>query len=104
MAVRLASGRLLTAVVQTLTDLGPSPTAFGGSPAADFLCEGRLRRTAPGWWVAFATQLHITSAPADEERGELVVLRFHGARVHNGEAFSWGAVHGLTNAAPPPAS
>ena len=78
---------LLQAVLQTLSDEGPNPTAFRASPSATYVCDGLPRRTAPGWWVAFGTALEVTSfvEGADDE---LVELRFRGD-VHRGEPFSW---------------
>ena len=84
-----ARGRLCSAVLATLFELGPSPTAFKAAPSADFLCDGTLHRTAPGWWVVFAAALEVKSSPADERQEELVELRFHDAHVHNGEPFAW---------------
>lgn len=83
-------GRLCAAVVSTLAEeIGPSPTAFGASPASTFLCDGQKCRTAPGWWVAYAATLEVVSSPANTEHEELVELRFRGAHVHNGEPFTW---------------
>ena len=85
----LPAGRLRSAVLATLADLGPSPTAFRASPSADFECDGHVKRTAPGWWLAYAAQLRVTSSLLSDTQEELVELRFHGARVHNGEPITW---------------
>lgn len=82
-------GPLLAAILQALSEMGPSPTAFRASPAADFLCDGIIRRAAPGWWVAFACQLEVTSTHEPQGGYEVVVLKFQGDRVHCGEPFSW---------------
>ena len=88
--LRLATGRLLTAVLQTLAEEGPSPTAFRASPAADFLCDGTRRRAAQGWWLVYATELRVRSSPGNEREEELVELAFNGGpHVHNGEPLVW---------------
>ena len=79
---------LKTAVCQVLAEQGPNPTLFKSAPAADFLCDGRVLRTAPGWWVAFACLLEISSAQSDDFE-EVVTLRFSDAEVHGGEPFTW---------------
>lgn len=94
-----SENRLLRAVLRTLSELGPSPTAFGASPSADYEVDGVRSRAAPGWWVIFAAKLKITSsilppaalsADGMAEPGEVVELRFEAAsHVHGGEPFSW---------------
>ena len=81
--------RLLSAVLQSLSEVGPCPTAFRASPGADYVCNGKPMQAGPGWWVAFACQLQIVSVSDAGTSDEVVVLRFQGDRVHRGEAFSW---------------
>ena len=82
-------GPLLAAILQAFSEIGPSPTAFRASPAADYICDNVLRRSAPGWWVAFACQLEVVSTHEPHGGYEVVVLKFQGDRVHCGEPFSW---------------
>ena len=83
------ASRLLNAILQALSDVGPSPTAFRASPAAEYTVDGQVHRTAPGWWVAFSCRLEIASLSEPGSSDEVVVLSFHGSGVHGGERFSW---------------
>ena len=81
---------LLNAVLGTLSDDGPCPTAFSASPAAEFECDGLRRLASEGWWVCYACKLEIfSSAPDDPD--EIVELTFTppDKKVHNGKPFSW---------------
>ena len=81
---------LLNAVLGTLSDDGPCPTAFSASPAAEFECDGLRRLASEGWWVCYACKLEIFSnAPDDPD--EIVELTFTppDKKVHNGKPFSW---------------
>ena len=79
---------LLSVLVQTLAEQGPNPIAFHASPAADFICDGRVMRTAPGWWVASACLLEVTSASVGDD-AESVLLSFTGEGVQGGEPWAW---------------
>jgi len=88
---------LLSAVLQTLSEKGPNPTALRASPASDFVADGRLLRSASGWWVTFGCMLEISSQSTEgDDPDELVSLHFSGSRdVHNGVPFLWELVYGI---------
>ncbi len=91
---------LLSAVLQTLTERGPNPVSFKASPSADFLADGRLIRSAPGWWVTYACALEITSHTVEDDGHfeEVVSLSFSpppkSKDVHNGEPWVWELTYG----------
>ena len=89
-SMRPPGSPLLNAVLGTLSDDGPCPTAFSASPAAEFECDGLRRLASEGWWVCYACKLEIfSSAPDDPD--EIVELTFTppDKKVHNGKPFSW---------------
>jgi hypothetical protein len=89
---------LLSAVLQTLAEVGPNPTSFKASPAADYIADGYVNRSAPGWWVTYACLLEITSHTVEDagHLEDLVSLRFDaGEDVHNGEPWVWELTYGM---------
>ena len=91
-----ASGtELLPAILQTLSEKGPSPTLFRASPAASLYCEGRELRCAAGWWLVFACDLEVSIVYEETlYEGpplEVAVLRFTpaGPELNAGEPWSW---------------
>lgn len=89
---------LLSAVLQTFAEVGPNPTSFKASPAADYIADGYVNRSAPGWWVTYACLLEITSHTVEDagHLEDLVSLRFDGGEdVHNGEPWVWEVTYGM---------
>ena len=80
--------RVLAAVLQTLSEHGPCPTAFQASPAASYRHGDKIGRAAAGWWVCYAARLQITAFD-EPDRGEVVHMGFHGEGVHGAEPFAW---------------
>ena len=91
------SQSLLPAVLHVLSEEGPNPTWFRAAPSAEYLCNGRVMRTAPGWWPASACNLEVSSS-REEGYEEVVTLRFEGLGVHCGQPWSWDLTTGVLGA------